>query len=39
MVIGSVNIDKSAFDIRYVLGMETGAPELIVRCCKKFEFD
>ena len=38
-VIGSMNIDRSAFDIRRELGMETDAPEVIERCCQTFEAD
>ena len=38
-VIGSMNIDRSAFDIRRELGMETDAPEVIARCCELFESD
>ena len=38
-LIGSMNIDRSAFDIRRELGIETDAPEVIARCVEFFNFD
>ena len=38
-LIGSMNIDRSAFDIRRELGIETDAPEVIARCVESFDFD
>ena len=37
--IGSMNIDRSAFDIRRELGIETDAPEVVARCVELFEAD
>jgi phosphatidylserine/phosphatidylglycerophosphate/cardiolipin synthase-like enzyme len=37
--IGSMNIDRSAFDIRRELGIETDAPEVVARCVEIFEAD
>jgi hypothetical protein len=34
-----MNIDRSAFDIRRELGIETDAPEVIARCVESFDFD
>jgi len=38
-LIGSMNIDRSAFDIRRELGIETDAPEVLARCVECFSFD
>lgn len=38
-LIGSMNIDRSAFDLRRELGIETDAPEVIARCCEFFHDD
>lgn len=38
-VIGSMNIDRSAFDVRRELGMETDAVEVMARCSEIFESD
>ena len=34
-----MNIDRSAFDLRRELGIETNAPEVIARCCELFHDD
>ena len=35
-LIGSMNIDRSAFDLRRELGIETDAPEVVARCVELF---
>lgn len=37
--IGSMNIDRSAFDLRRELGIETDAPEVVARCVELFSYD
>ncbi len=38
-LIGSMNIDRSAFDLRRELGIETDAPEVVARCHALFNDD
>ena len=38
-LIGSMNIDRSSFDIRRELGIKTDAPEVIALCVEFFNFD
>ena len=38
-LIGSMNIDRSAFDLRRELGIETDAPEVVARCVELFQRD
>jgi phosphatidylserine/phosphatidylglycerophosphate/cardiolipin synthase-like enzyme len=38
-LIGSMNIDRSAFDLRRELGIETDALEVVARCVSCFNFD
>ena len=38
-LIGSMNIDRSAFDLRRELGIETDAPEVVARCVERFRSD
>ena len=38
-LIGSMNIDRSAFDLRRELGIETDAPEVVARCVELFRRD
>ena len=38
-LIGSMNIDRSAFDLRRELGIETDAPEVLARCVELYKHD
>ena len=38
-LIGSMNIDRSAFDLRRELGIETDAPEVVARCVELYKHD
>ncbi|OUT73865.1 MAG: cardiolipin synthase [Synechococcus sp. TMED19] len=38
-LIGSMNIDRSAFDLRRELGIETDATEVVKRCVELFKHD
>ena len=38
-LVGSMNIDRSAFDLRRELGIETAAPEVVERCVELFKHD
>ena len=38
-LIGSMNIDRSAFDLRRELGIDTDAPEVVARCVELYKHD